>query len=98
MTERTLFRCLREENTTFKELLDNLREGLAYEYLGRHDLSLHRIADLLGFSSSSTFSRAFVQWAGKRSSDWREDCQRFGWQVVGTRWLSRDCSVPVRSP
>lgn len=80
MTERTLFRRLREENTTFKELLDKLREELAYEYLRQDELSLQRIADLLGFSSSSTFSRAFVQWTGKRPSDWREGCQRFGWQ------------------
>lgn len=79
MTERTLLRRLQEENCTFKELLDKQREELAYEYLRREDLPLEKIADLLGFSSSSTFSRAFVQWTGKRPSDWRKGYRDFGW-------------------
>lgn len=79
MTERTLLRRLHDENTTFKELLDKQREELAYEYLWRDDLSLDRIADLLGFSSSSTFSRAFVQWTGKRPGDWCQGQRKFGW-------------------
>lgn len=80
MTERTLLRRLHDENTTFKELLDKLREELAYDYLRRGDLSIESIADLLGFSSSSTFSRAFVQWTGKRPSDWRKGHREFGWE------------------
>lgn len=80
MTERTLLRRLHDENTTFKELLDKLREELAYDYLRRDDLPLEKIADLLGFSSSSTFSRAFVQWTGKRPSDWRKGSRTFGWR------------------
>jgi hypothetical protein len=72
MAERTLLRRLREENTTFQEVLDRLREELAYDYLRRDDLKLEEIAYLLGFSSNSTFSRAFVRWTGKRPSDWRD--------------------------
>jgi AraC-like DNA-binding protein len=80
MTERTLLRRLREENTTFQELLDRLREKLAFDYLRRADLTIEKIALLLGFSSSSAFSRAFVRWTGQRPSDWR----------VGHRKLSSD--------
>src|SRR3546814_2842312 len=65
MTERTLLRRLREENTTFQEVLDSLREELAYDYLRRRDLTIENIAYLLGFSSSSTFSRAFMRWTGR---------------------------------
>lgn len=72
MTERTLLRRLRDENTTFQELLDRLREKLAFDYLRRADLTIDKIAHLLGFSSSSAFSRAFVRWTGQRPSDWRE--------------------------
>jgi AraC-like DNA-binding protein len=72
MTERTLLRRLRDENTTFQEVLDHLREELAYTYLQREDLSMEQIASLLGFSSNSTFSRAFVRWTGERPSNWRE--------------------------
>src|SRR3546814_11482944 len=71
MTERTLLRRLREENTTFQEVLDSLREELAYDYLRRRDLTIENIAYLLGFSSSSTFSRAFMRWTGQRPSGWR---------------------------
>lgn len=72
MTERTLLRRLRDENTTFQEVLDRLREELAYDYLRRKDLSIDKTAHLLGFSSSSTFSRAFVRWTGQRPSYWRD--------------------------
>ena len=76
MTERTLLRRLRDENTTFQELLDRLREKLAFDYLHRDDLTTEKIAYLLGFSSSSAFSRAFVRWTGQRPSEWRADRPR----------------------
>jgi AraC-like DNA-binding protein len=71
MTSRTLLRRLREENTTFQEVSDRLREELAYEYLLQESYTIEKIASQLGFSSSSTFSRAFVRWTGLRPSDWR---------------------------
>ena len=72
MTERTLLRRLKDENTTFREVLDHLREALAYDYLRRQDLGVEDISYLLGFSGSSTFSRAFMRWTGQRPSAWRE--------------------------
>ena len=72
MTSRTLLRRLSEENTTFQEVSDRLREELAYDYLLREDLNVERVAAMLGFSSSSTFSRAFYRWTGQRPSDWRD--------------------------
>jgi AraC-like DNA-binding protein len=76
MTERTLLRRLQEENTTFQEVLDHLREEKAYDYLRLHDLTIDTIAMRLGFSTSSTFSRAFTRWTGQRPSDWRESQRR----------------------
>lgn len=73
LTERTLLRRLKDENTTFKEVLDHLRETMAYDYLRRGDLSIDDIAYLLGFSSGSTFSRAFMRWTGQRPGSWREN-------------------------
>lgn len=78
MTERTLLRRLRDENTTFQELLDRLREKLAFDYLRRGDLTIENIAHLLGFSSSSAFSRAFVRWTGQRPSEWRDGLPQLG--------------------
>ncbi len=76
MTERTLLRRLRDENTNFQELLDRLREKLAFDYLRRPDLTTEKIGYFLGFSSSSAFSRAFVRWTGQRPSEWRESKAR----------------------
>ncbi len=76
ISERTLLRRLQEENTTFQEVLDRLRENLSYDYLKREDLTIDDIAHLLGFSSISTFSRAFLRWTGQRPSIWRTERRR----------------------
>lgn len=61
----TLQRRLREEGTSYQQLLDATRRDLALEYLrdGRH--SLADIAFLLGFTDQSNFTRAFRRWTGK---------------------------------
>jgi AraC-like DNA-binding protein len=71
VTERTLLRRLADEDTTFQDVLEGLRETLAFDYLRRPDLTTEEIAYLLGFSSNSSFSRAFHRWTGERPSDWR---------------------------
>jgi AraC-like DNA-binding protein len=68
MTERTLLRRLKDEGTTFQEVLDQLREQLAYEYLHRPNLTVQDVSSMLGFSDASTFSRAFKRWTGRRPS------------------------------
>lgn len=78
MTERTLLRRLQEENTTFQALLDHLREEKAYDYLRQPDMTIDAIAVQLGFSTSSTFSRAFTRWTGQRPSEWRESQRKLG--------------------
>ena len=78
MTERTLLRRLQEENTTFQEVLDHLREEKAYDYLRQPDMTIDAIAAELGFSTSSTFSQAFTRWTGQRPSEWRESQRKLG--------------------
>jgi len=73
MTERTLLRRLKDEGTTFQEVLDHLREGLAYEYLRRPNLTVQDVSSMLGFSDASTFSRAFKRWTGRRPSLAQQD-------------------------
>ena len=77
MTERTLLRRLRDENTTFQELLDRLREELAFTRLKNSEMTIDEIGASLGFSSSSTFSRAFTRWTGIRPSEWRDRHRQF---------------------
>ncbi len=68
MTERTLLRRLKGEGTTFQEVLDKLREELAYDYLLQPDMTIQKVSSLLGFSEPSTFSRAFKRWTGHSPS------------------------------
>lgn len=84
MTERTLLRRLRDENTTYREVLDRLREELAFNYLRDRDLTIERIAALLGFSGSNAFSRAFIRWTSQRPSDWRENQKQLEGREAGS--------------
>ena len=47
----------------------------AQELLGASDLSIAAIAELLGFTSQSHFTRAFRQYAGQTPSGWRHTLQ-----------------------
>lgn len=73
LSDRTLLRRLQNEHTTYQEILDQLREEMAYGYLQRADISLEEVAYLLGFSDISTFSRAFKRWTGASPGQWRTD-------------------------
>ena len=64
VSNRTLQRKLREEGTSFMELLQDTRLQLARKYLANPGRSVVETAYLLGFSEPSTFSRAFKRWTG----------------------------------
>jgi len=61
----TLHRQLAAENTSYREILDSTRRGLAEDYLRDARFSLAEIAYLLGFSDQSNFSRAFRRWTNR---------------------------------
>jgi AraC-like DNA-binding protein len=71
MSERTLQRRLRAENTTFAALLDGVRAELATMYLKDPQLAVFEVAYLLGFSDPSAFNRAFRRWTGRSPRDFR---------------------------
>lgn len=68
MTERTLLRRLKDEGTTFSDLLYRVRLGLAFQLLRRRSMTIRDTAYTLGFSDEGTFSRAFKRWTGRRPS------------------------------
>ena len=72
LSNRTLQRKLREEGTSFIELLQDSRMQLARKYLSSHGRSVVETAYLLGFSEPSTFSRAFKRWNGVAPAEYRE--------------------------
>ena len=64
LSVRTLKRKLQMENTSFKSLLAETRRELGERYIRDNNLSLTEISYLLGFSESSSFTRAFKNWTG----------------------------------
>jgi AraC-like DNA-binding protein len=70
VSARTLQRKLGDSGTTFKEILDETRHALALAYLSAPH-SVSEITYLLGFSCTSSFTRAFRRWTGLSPSDWR---------------------------
>lgn len=65
MSRRTLIRKLREEGTSWQELLDDVRKELAAWYLLNTDLPIERVAESLGYEDTSNFSRTFRRWFGQ---------------------------------
>lgn len=64
VSPRTLRRRLDESGINFRALLENIRRNLAEIYLLDPRLSLSEIAQLLGYSEQSAFTRAFRRWTG----------------------------------
>jgi AraC-like DNA-binding protein len=71
VSARTLQRKLGESGTTFKDILDDTRRSLALAYMSASQHSINEITYMLGFSCSSSFTRAFRRWTGLRPTDWR---------------------------
>lgn len=64
VSERTLHRRLESNNTSFGKLLDRIRYDRALDLLNKSTLTIEKIADMLGFSETSSFTRAFKRWSG----------------------------------
>jgi AraC-like DNA-binding protein len=69
---RSLQRRLREEETSFKGLLEDTRQALARQYLRENHRSIGEITYLLGFSEPSNFTRAFKRWTGQTPAEFRD--------------------------
>jgi AraC-like DNA-binding protein len=74
-SERTLTRRLADENTTYEEVVDQLRRSLALQYVKEPSLSLSQIAWLLGYEGSTSFNHAFKRWTGQSPSAARNQKQ-----------------------
>lgn len=72
MSTRSFQRKLQEENTSFKEVLEELRKQSAFNYLKNPDLSVKEIAYLLDYADAASFSRSFKRWTGKTPVEFRD--------------------------
>lgn len=69
---RTLRRKLKIENTTYAEILQKFQLHRAENLLKHNHLDLNKIAEQLGYSELSAFSRAFKQWKGISPHQYRK--------------------------
>lgn len=75
MTPRNMHRKLQKEETSFKQLLTEVRRDLALQYIQDRSKTLTEISFMLGFSEASSFSRAFKAWTGKPPSEARQNVE-----------------------
>lgn len=70
---RTVHRHLAHEGKTFSSIMDAVRAELVTRYIENRDRPLASVAELLGFSALSAFSRWFRRQFGCSVSEWRAD-------------------------
>jgi AraC-like DNA-binding protein len=70
---RTLGRRLTEQGASFRNLLKEARLELAERYIADPDIPITEISFLLGFSDTSSFSRAFKRWTGSPPAEYRSN-------------------------
>jgi AraC-like DNA-binding protein len=76
VTPRTLARKLAAENTSFRQLVHEVRMEVASHHLRLSRLSIDQIAELVGFSSASSLHRAIRTWSGAPTSQVRASSSR----------------------
>lgn len=73
VSARTLQRFLNQQGSSFQELLDETRLRLSKEYLADTRLDLSAVANMVGYSEQSSFTRAFQQWTSSTPGQWRHE-------------------------
>ncbi|MDV6011733.1 AraC family transcriptional regulator [Haloechinothrix sp. LS1_15] len=76
MSERTLRRKLAEEGTSYRALLDEVRQALAEELLATGALSVSDVAIRLGYAEATSFIYAFRRWRGETPAAYRRRVRR----------------------
>jgi AraC-like DNA-binding protein len=71
VSRRTLYRHLKDEGRTFRQVANGVRCEIACTLLAETDLPPSQIAEILNYSEHSAFCRAFRRWTGQAPSAWR---------------------------
>jgi AraC-like DNA-binding protein len=72
ISTRTLRNQLSRESTSFRKLVEELREALAEQLLATHT-SIDQIAQRLGYADASAFISAFKRWKGVAPGGYRTE-------------------------
>lgn len=72
MTSRTLQRKLSQEGVSYQQLLDEVRQAMAEDFLANSNLGIPEIALRLGYSETTSFHRKFKVETGKTPGEFRQ--------------------------
>ncbi|ASZ15123.1 AraC family transcriptional regulator [Chitinophaga pendula] len=72
---RSLQRKLKEEGSSYQEIVDAVRRSLTLHYLQSGDYPLKEISYMLGYNERSAFNRAFKRWTGATPLDYKKNQQ-----------------------
>lgn len=76
MSARSLRRRLEAEDTSYKQILDEVRCELARRYLAQEQRRVEEVAFALGFSDGSAFHKAFRRWTGESPTEFARNPAR----------------------
>lgn len=76
ISERTLRRRLTEENTTFRDLVEEVNRVLAEELLATGALTVDDVALRLGYAEATSFIAAFKRWTGTTPARYQRSVAR----------------------
>jgi AraC-like DNA-binding protein len=69
---RTLRRQLSSEGTSFRALMDEVRETLAIQLIQETAMTMEQISIRLGYSDTANFFHAFKRWTGRTPKQYRQ--------------------------
>ena len=72
ISPRSLRRRLEEEQTNFRQLVDEERRSLAEQLLKNSQMTLEELAVQLGYLDTASFTRAFRRWHGQSPGQYRK--------------------------
>lgn len=75
MSLRNFQRKLKQEGTSFRELVDTIRKDLAIEFISDQQRSIGAISYNLGFTEPANFTRSFKAWTGMSPKQYRQSGQ-----------------------
>ncbi len=76
ITPRTLQRKLKDEGTTFQQIVDSVKSELAIGLLKNRSLTVNEVAYKLGYAEPSVFRRAFKKWTGQNPKGYLAETSR----------------------
>jgi len=76
MSSRYLRQQLADEDTSFREISNEVRLDYANLYLRDTPMPLNKIANKLGFGDQASFTRAYRSWTGKTPGEVRKELKK----------------------